>query len=130
VSPIKVKTLTRQIVALADELEFNAVPEYRTPDGTRIDVAIIDGEKKLLAIELEASFKWFPQRVLYNVVKAHRAGFSELWIVTPFKTSPGWVLSYAEEIGLLVRLVNEKEILEELESFRNQPLFLGIRSNV
>jgi len=114
---IKVKTLTRQIVALAEELGLNAVPEYRTPDGTRIDIVILDGERKLLAIELEASFKWFPQRVLYDVVKAHRAGFPELWIVTPFKTSPGWVLNYAEEIGLLVRLVNEKEILEELEKF-------------
>jgi len=45
VSPIKVKTLTRQIIALADELGFKAVPEYRTGDGTRIDVAILEGGK-------------------------------------------------------------------------------------
>ena len=76
VSPIKVKTLTRQIVTLADELGFKAVPEYRTPDGTRIDVAILWGEERFMAIELEASFKWFPQRVLYDVVKAHRARLS------------------------------------------------------
>jgi len=116
VSPIKVKTLTRQIIALADELGFKAVPEYRTPDGTRIDVAIIDGEKKLLAIELEASFKWFPQRVLYDVVKAHRAGFSELWIVTPFRGSPGWVAGYAEELGLKMEIKSDRFILDELKA--------------
>jgi len=124
VSPIKVKTLTRQIIALADELGFKAVPEYRTPDGTRIDVAILESEEKVLAIELEASFKWFPQRVLYDVVKAHRAGFPELWIVTPFKASPGWVLSYAEEIGLRVRLIDEKETLGELGTFLGRSVFL------
>ncbi|WP_206203800.1 hypothetical protein [Thermococcus sp. 21S9] len=117
VSPIKVKTLTRQIIALADELGLKAVPEYRTPDGTRIDVAILDGEKKLLAIELEASFKWFPQRVLYDVVKAHRAGFPELWIITPFKGSPGWVLKYAEELGLPLRIMGEEKVIPELRTF-------------
>ncbi|NJE54497.1 hypothetical protein E3E28_04605 [Thermococcus sp. 21S9] len=116
-SPIKVKTLTRQIIALADELGLKAVPEYRTPDGTRIDVAILDGEKKLLAIELEASFKWFPQRVLYDVVKAHRAGFPELWIITPFKGSPGWVLKYAEELGLPLRIMGEEKVIPELRTF-------------
>jgi len=113
----KVKTLTRQILALADELGFRAVPEYRTPDGTRIDVAILDGGEKVLAIELEASFKWFPQRVLYDVVKAHRAGFPELWIVTSFKASPGWVLNYAEELGILVGIMGEEDVISELRTF-------------
>jgi len=117
VSQIKVKTLTRQIVALADELGLKAVPEYRTPDGTRIDVAILGGERRLLAIELEASFKWFPQRVLYDAVKAHRAGFPELWIVTPFRNSPGWVLNYAEELGLRLRMLEGEEVLEGLRTF-------------
>ncbi|GAB6136463.1 hypothetical protein [Thermococcus prieurii] len=116
-SPIKVKTLTRQIIALADELGLKAVPEYRTRDGTRIDVAILDGEKKLLAIELEASFKWFPQRVLYDVVKAHRAGFPELWIITPFQGSPGWVVKYAEEVGLILRIMGEERVLSKLRTF-------------
>jgi len=114
VSSIKVKTLTRQIIALADELGFKAVPEYRTPDGTRIDVAILRGEERPLAIELEASFKWFPQRVLYDVVKAYRAGFSELWIITPFKASPGWVLSYAEEIGIKLEIMGDRNLEKEL----------------
>lgn len=113
---IKVKTLTRQIIALAEELGLNAVLEYRTPDGTRIDVAILDGEEKVLAIELEASFKWFPQRVLYDVVKAHRAGFPELWVITPFIASPGWVLKYAEEVGLVLRIMGEEKVLSELRT--------------
>lgn len=117
VSPIKVKTLTREIIALADELGFEAVPEYRTPDGTRIDIAILGGERKLLAIELEASFKWFPQRVLYDVVKAHRAGFPELWVVTPFNGKLGWVEGYAREIGLKLGIKRDGALLQELMVF-------------
>ncbi len=114
--PIKVKTLTREIATLAGELGLKAVLEYRTPDGTRIDVAILHDERKLLAIELEASFKWFPQRVLYDVVKAHRAGFPELWIVTPFRNSLGWVLNYAEELGLRLRVLGGEDVLRELRN--------------
>ncbi|WP_456423029.1 hypothetical protein [Thermococcus sp.] len=116
-SKIKVKTLTREIVALANEFGLKAVPEYRTPDGTRIDVAILRGEERLLAIELEASFKWFPQRVLYDVVKAHRAGFSELWVITPFSSNPGWVLGYANELGISLRIMGEEKVLPELKTF-------------
>ncbi|ASJ01383.1 hypothetical protein [Thermococcus gorgonarius] len=115
-SKIKVKTLTREIVSLAEGLGLKAVPEYRTSDGTRIDIAVLNGEKKLLAIELEASFKWFPQRLLYDVVKAHRAGFPELWVVTPFRNAkPGWVLNYAQEIGLNLEIIEAGEFLEKLE---------------
>jgi len=116
VPKIKVKTLTRQIIALAHGLGFEAVPEYRTPDGTRVDVAILNDGQKLLAIELEASFKWFPQRLLYDVVKAHRAGFPELWVVSNFNSNPGWVLGYAEELGLMLRILKEKEVLEEFRA--------------
>ena len=115
-SKIKVKTLTREIVYLAEELGLRAVPEYRTPDGTRIDVAILKGKQRLLAIELEASFKWFPQRLLYDIVKAHRAGFPELWVVSNFSSKPGWVLNYAEELGIGLRILKEKEVLEELKA--------------
>ena len=79
-------------------------------------MAILDGERKLLAIELEASFKWFPQRVLYDVVKAHRAGFPELWIITPFKASPGWVEGYAEELGLKMKIKGDRAIINELKA--------------
>ena len=112
---IKVKALTRQIIVLAHELGLKAVPEYRTPDGTRIDIAVLDGEKKLLAIELEASFKWFPQRVLYDVVKAHRAGFSELWVVTQFRAKPGWIGDYAKEVGIKLALIGPEEAFKKLK---------------
>ncbi len=111
---IKVKTLTREIIALSEQLGLKAVPEYRTGDGTRIDIAVLDGEKKLLAIELEASFKWFPQRLLYDVVKAHRAGFPELWVVSNFNSKPGWIINYAGELGVSLRILKEKEVLEGL----------------
>ena len=113
---IKVKTLTRQVIELSRELGLKAVPEYRTPDGTRIDIAVLDGEKKLLAIELEASFKWFPQRLLYDIVKAHRAGFPELWVVTPFTVSPRWVLEYSQEMGVRTEVIKPEEIMEKIKS--------------
>ncbi|NJF25711.1 hypothetical protein [Thermococcus sp. Bubb.Bath] len=112
---IKVKTLTRQIIELSSELGLQAVPEYRTPDGTRIDIAILDGEKKLLAIELEASFKWFPQRLLYDAVKAHRAGFPELWVVTHFRAKPGWVEDYVKELGIKLVLMSPEEVFKKLK---------------
>ncbi len=112
---IKVKSLTREIISLAGELGLKAVAEYRTPDGTRIDVAILDGEEKLLAIELEASFKWFPQRLLYDVVKAHRAGFPKLWVVTPFGSSKaGWILKYAGELNLAIKILSPEEVEKEM----------------
>ena len=116
VSKIRVKTLTRQIIKLSEELGFQAVPEYRTLDGTRIDIAILNGEERLLAIELEASFKWFPQRLLYDVVKAHRAGFPELWVVSNFNSNPGWIMGYAEELGLTLKILREREVLERLRA--------------
>ena len=115
-SKIRVKTLTREILSLAQELGLKAVPEYRTGDGTRIDVAILKDGEKLLAIELEASFKWFPQRLLYDVVKAHRAGFSELWVVSNLNSKPGWIMDYADEIGMVLRILREKDVTEELKA--------------
>lgn len=123
---IKVKTLTRRVVELSSELGLKAVPEYRTPDGTRIDVAILKDEEKLLAIELEASFKWFPQRLLYDVVKAHRAGFPELWVVTSFRNvKPGWVKNYAGELGLRFEVISPEELekrMAEIIEIRTSPL--------
>ncbi len=121
-SKIKVKTLTKEIISLSKELGLEAVPEYRTPDGTRIDVAVLNGDKKLVAIELEASFKWFPQRLLYDVVKAHRAGFPELWVVTPFRNvKPGWVLNYAEEIGMHLRFMSPEDVEKEMTRITSSP---------
>jgi hypothetical protein len=112
---MKVKTLTRQIVELSEELGLQAVPEYRTPDGTRIDIAILNGEEKLLAIELEASFKWFPQRLLYDVVKAYRAGFPELWVVTQFRAKPGWIGDYVKEVRIKLAFISPEEVFKKLK---------------
>jgi hypothetical protein len=125
---IKVKTLTRQIVELSSEFGLQAVPEYRTPDGTRIDIAILNGEKKLLAIELEASFKWFPQRLLYDVVKAHRAGFPELWVVSSFNSKPVWISKYAEESGVKLSILKPEEVLDRLADNQGKT-FKGAVSN-
>lgn len=115
---IKVKTITREIIGSAEKLGLKAVPEYRTPDGTRIDIALFNGDVKLLAIELEASFKWFPQRLLYDVVKAHRAGFPKLWVVTPFGNSKaGWILKYAGELNLAVKILSPEGVGKEMAAF-------------
>ncbi|NJE43007.1 hypothetical protein [Thermococcus sp. GR6] len=118
---IKVKTLTREAVELCKELGLTAIPEYKTEDGSRIDIAVLNGEEKLVAIELEASFKWMRQRVLYNAVKAHRAGFRELWIVTPFKKPKlGWVEGYVKELGLRLEFVNDGEMLKRIDELKVQ----------
>ncbi|GAB6100891.1 hypothetical protein JCM16138_01140 [Thermococcus atlanticus] len=113
---IKVKTLTREIISLTQELGLRAVPEYRTEDGGRIDLAILRGDEKLLAIELENSFKWIRQRVLYNAVKAHRAGFPELWVVYPFKMPRlGWVASFIEEeLEMKLLILQPEEFVEKI----------------
>lgn len=113
---IRVKGLTREIVSLTEQMGFEAVPEYRTPDGTRVDIAVLKFDEKVLAIELEASFKWFPQRLLYDVVKAYRAGFPEVWVVSNFKSNPGWIMSYALELGIELRILKEKEVIERLKA--------------
>ncbi len=112
---IRIKTLTREVVELCSGLGLTAVPEYRTPDGTRIDIAVFRGEERLVAIELEASFKWMHQRVLYNGLKAKRAGFNELWVVSHFRRpAPGWVEEYLEDENVSVSFVHPDELLEKI----------------
>nr|WP_240920768.1 hypothetical protein [Thermococcus sp. CX2] len=106
---------------MCSENGLRAIREYRTPDGSRIDLAVLDGERKLVAIEMENSFKWIRQRVLYNAVKAFRAGFPELWVVYPFKTPPlGWVEDYARELGVELRVLGPQEFIEKVKSLRDQ----------
>jgi len=114
---IKVKSLLREAEAVCSRKSLLAIREYRTEDGSRIDLAILRGDEKLLAIELEASFKWIRQRVLYNAVKAHRAGFPELWVVYPFKMPRlGWVASFIEEeLGMKLLILQPEEFVEKVE---------------
>ncbi|MBD3312544.1 hypothetical protein GF352_03785 [archaeon] len=79
---------------------LEAVEEYRTPDGTRIDLAV---PEKGLAIEFENSYKWINRRVLYNAVKAKRGGFKNLVMIYPFNDKSikrSWVNSFIEELGV------------------------------
>ncbi|WP_232473363.1 hypothetical protein [Thermococcus thioreducens] len=115
------KALTREATEIARESGLIAVPEYRTADGTRIDLAILSDGKKLLAVEFENSYKWIRQRLLYNIVKASRAGFSELWVVYPFQVpSLGWINEYAMELGVELKILGPEEFMEKIRSIRAQ----------
>ncbi|WP_232460712.1 WYL domain-containing protein [Thermococcus barossii] len=116
---IRVKALTREAAEIAGRMGFTAIQEYRTADGTRIDLAILNGGQKLLAIEFENSYKWIRQRLLYNIVKASRAGFSELWVVYPFQTPPlGWIKEYALELGVELRVLEPEEFREKIKGIK------------
>ena len=118
---IRVKALTKEAAEIAGEMGLTAVPEYRTADGTRIDLAILNDGRKLLAIEFENSYKWIRQRLLYNIVKASRAGFSELWVVYPFQLpSLGWINEYALELGVELRILGPEEFREKIRGIRAQ----------
>ncbi len=103
---MKLKALTNELLALLP----GSVREYRTPDGTRIDVAV---PERGLAIELENTYKWIDRRVLFNAVKAQRAGFKDLVIIYPFKDDAiksSWVMKYVQEIGVSLRIIKPDEI--------------------
>ncbi|WP_238981961.1 hypothetical protein [Thermococcus sp. 2319x1] len=89
-------------------------------DNARIDLAILRGEEKILAIEFENSYKWIKQRILYNAIKAHRAGFKHLWVVYPFKSKPlknSWVKGYLKELGVEVEVVSPENIGDMAKEF-------------
>ncbi|MCO6040478.1 DUF3131 domain-containing protein [Thermococcus alcaliphilus] len=73
-----------------------------------------------MAIEFENSYKWIKQRILYNGIKAHRAGFKHLWVVYPFRNEPlrnGWVSNYLKELGMNLEIVSPEEIEERVRKF-------------
>ncbi|MFA5406343.1 MAG: hypothetical protein WC307_03220 [Candidatus Nanoarchaeia archaeon] len=103
---MKLKALTNELL----ELLPGAVKEYRTPDGTRIDVAVPEIG---LAIELENTYKWIDRRVLFNAVKAQRAGFKDLVIIYPFKDDcirRSWVMKYVKELGINLTIIKPDKI--------------------
>ncbi len=107
---MKLKALTNELLSSLP----NSVKEYRTPDGMRIDIAVPD---KGLAIELENSYKWINQRVLYNAIKAKRAGFKDLVIIYPFKANTiwnSWIIKYVEELGIKLTVLKPSEVKELL----------------
>ncbi len=113
--------LTKEASEIVRDMGLLPVSEYRTADGTRIDLVIMDGREKLLAIEFENSYKWIRQRLLYNIIKASRAGFSQLWIVYPFQIPHlGWIEEYAKDLGVEIKILKPEEFLEKIYSIKVQ----------
>lgn len=99
---------------------FKAVKEFPTMDNARIDLAILREDEKILAIEFENSYKWIKQRILYNAIKAHRAGFKHLWVVYPFRDEPlrnSWVKEYLRELGVEVEVISPEKIEDRVKEF-------------
>ncbi|USS41233.1 hypothetical protein NF865_03285 [Thermococcus aggregans] len=99
---------------------FKAVKEFSTRDNTRVDLALLREDERILAVEFENSYKWIKQRILYNAIKVHRDGFSRLWVVYPFNNEPlqnSWVESFIEELGVEVEVVHPKEVEEKVRNF-------------
>jgi len=117
---IKIKALTEELSKTAEEMGFKALKEFSTRDNARIDLAILRGDEKILAIEFENSYKWIKQRILYNGIKAHRAGFKHLWVVYPFRNEPlrkSWVEEYLRELGIEVEVISPENIGERIKGF-------------
>lgn len=105
---MKLKSLINEITELLKPLEVKK--EYRTSDGTRIDLAI---PEKGLAIEFENSYKWIDRRVLYNAIKAHREGFKDLIIIYPFKDDViqrSWIIKCIKELGVNLKIIKPDEL--------------------
>ncbi|MDN5321275.1 MAG: hypothetical protein PWP49_1695 [Thermococcaceae archaeon] len=99
---------------------FKALKEFSTIDNARIDLAVLRGDEEILAIEFESSYKWIKQRILYNGIKAKRAGFKHLWVVYPFRNEPlrnGWVNDYFRELGVEVEVISPENIGEKFREF-------------
>lgn len=117
---IRIKTLLGETSEFCSSRGFKAIEEFRTADGTRIDLAIFGkNDERIVAVEFENSYKWMKQRTLYNAIKAHRAGFKRLIIVYPFNNDPlknSWVFDYIKnELGIEVALVKPESLLMFLE---------------
>ncbi|HLE06100.1 MAG TPA: hypothetical protein VI790_02010 [Candidatus Nanoarchaeia archaeon] len=109
---MKVKAITNELLSMFSD----AKREYRTPDGTRIDVAV---PSKGLAIELESTYSWIDRRVLFDAIKAKRAGFTDLVIIYPFNDNViqrSWTIKYVQELGVNLRIIKPAEISKLLET--------------
>lgn len=112
----------REIKAQCNIRGLRAIEEFYTEDRARIDLVILGkDEEKILAIEFENSYKWIRQRVLYNALKAHRAGFKRLILIYPFKSDPlknSWVRDFIEsELKMEVSLVKPEKVVELIEGY-------------
>lgn len=119
---MKVKKITSEIKDLVEDLEPNAIVEYSTDDRTRIDIAILDQRNKILAIEFEKTYKWIRRRILYNGIKAYRAGFDDILFIYPFskRSVPNsWVIDFLEDLGMEIELLHPDNCFKYIEEKLN-----------
>ena len=112
---MKLKALIKEITSSLET--FQVKPEYRTLDGTRIDLAVLKNEDKLVSIEFEKTYKWIDRRVLYNAIKAYRQGFPNLVIIYPFDKGVierSWVMNYIKEIGVNTLIIKPDQAIKTL----------------
>ncbi|MFW9831979.1 MAG: hypothetical protein ACFFD8_09410 [Candidatus Thorarchaeota archaeon] len=132
---MRVKSLVLELQELVKTVGVEGWHEFRTPDRTRIDFAITQGSRRLLAIEFERSRKWLFARVLYNSVKAHRAEFPAILFVYPFYDLPragrSWVPNYVEDIlGLRLALCHPRDCLSATRALIHEQLKMPVSSDI
>lgn len=114
---MKLKALIKEITETLKE--YQVKPEYKTVDGTRIDLAVLKNNEKLLAIEFESTYAWIDRRVIYNAIKAYRQGFPNLVIIYPFNKNAiekSWVMNYVKEIGITMQIIKPDETIKTLNT--------------
>lgn len=114
---MKVKELTSKIVDLAGRYNLKVINEFPTRDKTRIDIAVLNGQDKLLAIEFERTYKWIRRRILYNGIKAHRAGFKNIFFIYPFEKNSiqnSWVIDFLKDLGMNVKLIHPDNCVKQI----------------
>lgn len=125
---MKLKELVAEINNLAQESGFEATCEYTTGERARLDLVILKNGEKRLAIEFEKTYKWIQQRILYNSVKAHRAGFRKIVFIYPFNQKAihsSWVLKFVkEELKMDIKIVHPEDCLDVIGGYLSQPTTL------
>ncbi len=121
---MKVKKIALDLKAELEPKGFTVLEEYTTPDKTRLDVAVMRGEEKLVALEFEKTYKWIQHRVLYNSIKAYRAGFGVIVFVYPFNKDSvinSWVMDFIQDtLRMKISIVSPDECLSEVAGVLRQ----------
>jgi hypothetical protein len=132
---MRVQALVAGLTQLAAQLGVEGWSEFRTPDATRIDFALTQGSRRLLAVEFERSRKWLFARVLYNAVKAQRAEFSAILFVYPYYDLPragrSWVPEYVEKtLGMRLALCHPRDCIKATQALLAEQLDMPASQDV
>lgn len=111
---MKLVELEEEIRDLFIEDGFTIEKEFVTTTGARVDLAVLQNNHPVLAIEFEESYKWMRARSLYDAVKADREGFPNLAIVYAFEQrglKNCWIFDYIkEDLDLDARIIHPDSI--------------------